>query len=79
MALEVVGRTILRGVVSFLVASFAAIGFAVAYAVGYLVLLQPVDGPIYSGWIAGITLFIVGFAAPFYITWKLLPATRQSR
>ena len=68
--LEGVGRTILRGAVSLILASFAAIGFAVAYVVGcYLV--HPVEGPIYSGWMAWPLLFS-GFAVPFYATWKLL-------
>jgi hypothetical protein len=68
--LKGVGRTILRGALSLILASFAAIGFGIAYIVGcYLV--HPVEGPIYSGWIAWVLLFS-GFAGPFYATWKLL-------
>jgi hypothetical protein len=68
--LEGVGRMILRGTLSLILASFAAIGFGIAYIVGcYLV--HPVEGPIYSGWIAWVLLFS-GFAGPFYATWKLL-------
>jgi hypothetical protein len=68
--LEGMARTILRGIVSLILASFAAIGFAVAYAVGcYLV--HPVEGPIYFGLMAWVLLFM-GFAVPFCVAWKLL-------
>jgi hypothetical protein len=65
-----VGRTILRGALSLILTSFAAIGFGIAYIVGCY-LLHPADGPIYAGWIAWVLLFS-GFAGPFYATWKLL-------
>jgi hypothetical protein len=70
--LEGVARTLLRGIVSLILASVAAIVFAVAYTVGYALLVQPVDGVIYSGWMAWVLLF-AGFAVPFNVTWKMLP------
>jgi len=69
--LEGIGRMILRAVVSLILASLAAIGFAVAYAVAYYFLAHPVDGSVYSGWMAWVLLFL-GFAVPFYATWKFL-------
>jgi hypothetical protein len=71
LPLERAARTILRGIVSLILASFAAIGFAVAYAVGYFVTLHPRDGVVYSSWMAWVLLFL-GFAVPFYATWKFL-------
>ena len=68
--LDGIGRTILRGAVSLILASFAAIGFAVAYVVACF-LVHPVEGPIYSGWITWVLLFS-GYAGPFYATWNLL-------
>jgi hypothetical protein len=68
--LDGIGRTILRGAVSLILASFAAIGFAVAYVLACY-LAHPVEGPVYSGWLTWVLLFS-GFAVPFYGSWKLL-------
>jgi hypothetical protein len=90
--LDGMGRTILRTVVSLILASFAAIGFAivvafacaVAYGLSVLLLPRPLDFAIDSGWtqwgllVAGLVIYsVIGFVLPFYATWKLLPQSAR--
>ena len=69
--LEGVGRTILRAVVSLILASFVAIGFGIVFVVSSF-LAHPVEGPVNFGW-TGWVLLSLSFVLSFDATWKLLP------
>ena len=76
--LEGIARTLLRGIVSLIAAIVGAFIFSVAYVTLYEVLVQPADGSIYFGWMAWVPLFLLGYALPFNVTWKML-AQRDPR
>jgi hypothetical protein len=71
------GRTILRALVSLILASFAAMGFWLAVAIAYVPYFLDHGGPNYFEWMAWALVFL-GFAGSFYVTWKQLLSERPS-
>ena len=72
LRLEGVGRTTLRAAMSLLLASFAAIGFWIAFLEIFISIWHhPVEGSIPFDWTAW-GLLGLSFVLPFYATWKLL-------
>jgi len=66
--LKGVERIILRGAVSLILATSAAIGIFFAYLQAYSWEHRPID----SGWTV-LGVLSLGFVLPFYATWELLP------
>ena len=74
--LEGVARTILRAVVSLTLASFAAIGFGLAFVLLYLWAHPSMGDTIDFGWM-GWAFLSLDLTVPLYATWKLFSAERS--